>query len=168
MIKSLVHPDPANVTFKSCEGKSIEVNKYFLFLYDAFYRSILNENIEENIVFIFEEASINELIVLRDKILQKHLQCVDHTKISVSNQKMEIEEFQTHSDPSQDLSNDDPENRNPNKDHELKNVDDDLILECPFNCEDVLDSKWTPDLLFAMTMMSRITFTSPLTLSLTG
>ena len=149
MIKSLDCSDPASVTFKSCEGKSIEINKYFLFLYDAFYRSILNENIEESLVFIFDGASYEELIVLRDKILQKHLQCVDHTKISVSNQKMEIEEFQTHSDPSQDLSNDDPKNRKIDEDHENRNVDDDLMLECPFKCQDVPDSKWTPDLLFA-------------------
>ena len=120
MIKSFVCSDPASVTFKSCEGKSIEVNKYFLFLYDAFYRSILNENIEESLVFIFEGASFDEIIVLRDQILQKHLQCIDHTQIS--NQKMNIEDSKTHSDPSQDISNDndndDPENMYFDEDHE--------------------------------------------------
>ena len=145
MIKSLVHPDPTCVTFKSCEGKSIEINKYFLFLYDAFYRSILDENIEEGLVFIFDGASYEELIVLRDNILQKHLQCIDHTQIS--NQKMDIEDCKITSDPSQHTSNNAPENRY--QDHENRNVDDDLILECPFKCEDVPDSKWTPDLLFA-------------------
>ena len=152
MIKSLVHPDPTCVRFKSCEGKSIEINKYFLFLYDAFYRSILDDRMEESLVFIFDGASFDELIVLRENILQKHLQCIDHAQIS--NQKMDIEDCKINSvsDPSQVLSNEtnyNPEKRNFDEDHENRNVDDDLILECPFNCKDVPESKWTPDLLFA-------------------
>ena len=149
MNKSLVYANPTCVTFKSCEGKSIEINKYFLFLYDAFYRSTLDENLEESLVFIFEGASFDDLIVLRDKILQKHLQCIDHTQILANNQKLDVEDCKIISDPSQDLSNGDPENKNFDENHENRNVDDDMILECPFKCEDVPESKWTPDLLFA-------------------
>ena len=76
----LVNSDLACVTFKSCDGRSIEINKYFLYLYDAFYRNILEENMEERLVFIFEGAKYDELILFRDQIYQKHLQCVDHSQ----------------------------------------------------------------------------------------
>ena len=82
--------DPASVIFKTSEGESIHINKYFLFLYDAFYRSILDTIIEGNLVFIFEGATLNELILLREQIHQKHLQCGDpHSPRAKDNQMKE-------------------------------------------------------------------------------
>ena len=139
----MLRSDQACVTFRSCDGRSIEINKYFLFLYDAFYRNILDANMEESLVFIFEGVSFDELIVMKDKILQKHLQCVDHSQISAENPKIDIEECNSQSDPSPDSINDEPGVSG------NKNLDDDMILECPFKCEDIPETKWTFDLLFA-------------------
>ena len=71
--------DPSCVTFKACDKKSIQVNKYFLFLYNEFYRSILDECMDEGIVFIFDQATLDDLTLLREQIYQKHLQCSDHS-----------------------------------------------------------------------------------------
>ena len=139
----MLRSDQACVTFRSCDGRSIEINKYFLFLYDAFYRNILDANMEESLVFIFEGVSFDELTVMKDKILQKHLQCVDHSQISAENPKIDIEECNSQSDPSPDSINDEPGVSG------NKNLDDDMILECPFKCEDIPETKWTFDLLFA-------------------
>ena len=84
--------DISCVTFKSCEGKSIQVNKYFLFLYNAFYRSILDECTDEGIVFIFEGATLDDLTLLKEQIYQKHLQCSDHSQLSEDYQKKESTE----------------------------------------------------------------------------
>ena len=100
----LVNSDPACVIFKSFDGRSIEVNKYFLFLYDAFYKSILEDNMEESLVFIFEGATFDELILYRDQIHQKHLQCVDHSHSQISEGGQTIKEYtenKTDTEPSE-------------------------------------------------------------------
>ena len=168
----LVNPDPACVAFKSCDGRSIEINKYFLYLYDAFYRSILEDNMEDSLglVFIIEGATFDELILLKDQIHQKHLQCVDQSKNQISDSTYENPELSKPSadstyenpelskpstdstfeepelskpKPSTDLTNEDPEVS------EHQSFDDSLILECPFKCEFIPDSPWTSDILFA-------------------
>ena len=77
----LTSSDSVCVTFKSCEGKSVLINKYFLILFKPFYRSILEELIEESPVFIFEGLSFEELILLEKQIHQKHLLCSDPTAL---------------------------------------------------------------------------------------
>ena len=89
---SLNNDDQSCVTFKSCEGNSIQVNKYFLFLYDDFYRRILDENNDASIVFIFEGATLDELNLLREQIYQKHLQCGHHSQLSKDDRKNENNE----------------------------------------------------------------------------
>ena len=107
----LVNSDSACVTFRSYDGRSIKINKYFLFLYDAFYKSILEDNMEESLVFIFEGATFDELILYRDQVHQKHLQCVDHSQSQISEGRQTITEYKTDTEPepNSDSTYDDPE-----------------------------------------------------------
>ena len=153
----LVNSDPACVTFKSCDGRSIEINKYFLYLYNTFYRSILEENMEESLIFIFEGATYDELILSRDQIHQKHLQCTDHSQSQISEETQKISETKADTEPSSDSTFEDPELSKPSSDStseepelsEHRSFDDGLVLECPFKCEYIPDSQWTSDMLFA-------------------
>ena len=171
--------DPSCVTFKACDKKSIQVNKYFLFLYNAFYRSILDECMNEGIVFIFEGSTLDDLTLLKEQIYQKHLQCGDHNQLSEDHQKNESNEtikdlIKRESDEDgklQDKKNDvhdqidsinytedgrlqeqDKEKDVPDTSKDNSSSDSHSLvtpLECPFNCDEVPDSDWTVDTLFA-------------------
>ena len=142
--------DSACVKFKTCDdGRSIQVNRYFLFLYDAFYKSILKENMENSLVFIFEGATFDELNLLKEQIYQKHLQCGDHSESSKDDQKNERNE-----DTNDIVKAIEPydEATKQSKDTNIaedKISLDSLLMECPFNCDEVPDTGWTADSLFA-------------------
>ena len=145
--------DPACITFQTCEGKSIQVNKYFLFLYDDFFRSILDENMEDSLVFIFAEASIDELVLLKEQIYQKHLQCSLPSKLLKSQNNKNNEDQR---DPKSAESCD--EGKMQEQDKEGKDVldssksissADTLTMECPFKCDEIPDKEWNEDTLFA-------------------
>ena len=159
--------DTAFVTLKSCEGKSVQINKYFLYLFNSFYRSILEENLEVSHLFIFEGVTFDELILLQKQILQKHLQCLDHSPIIDDNQKTQIAETDNLKKNESSL---DETNTNQNAQiienfelyEELKDTsfegdpdnskeqnDDILTMECPFKCQEVPENSWTVDTLFA-------------------
>ena len=141
----MINSDPASVTFKTSEGESIQINKYFLFLYDAFYQSVLNEIMVENIVFIFEGVTLNELILLREQIYRKHLQCGAHSHLAKENQLKESE-----ADPNIDgKTQDTGENKDDLENSENISSDGSLILACPFKCDEVPEGSWTVDTLFA-------------------
>ena len=135
--------DPASVIFKTSEGESIHINKYFLFLYDAFYRSILDTIIEGNLIFIFEGATLDELILLREQIHQKHLQCGAHSPRAKDNQMKE-----SVTDPNQDGKLKD-KNKDDLETSENISSDGTLILACPFKCDEIPEGGWTVDTLFA-------------------
>ena len=165
--------DAASVTFKSSEGRSIHINKYFLFLFNSFYRSILEELIEESPVFIFEGVSYDELILLEKQILLKHLQCFDHSQSMISDEDDKDDEDKktqlARTDKPHSIDSDlmetsmKPEaahnNKNEESEEETKNspieVDNSEkkysndILECPFKCQEVPERDWTVDTLFA-------------------
>ena len=107
-------PDAACVTFRSCEGKSVLINKYFLFLFNPFYRSILEELIEESLVFIFEGVSFEELILLEKQIHQKHLLCSDPTPLCDD-------------DKNNDNDNDDDQKTEHSGTDALKTIESDLV-----------------------------------------
>ena len=57
-----------NVIFTTNDGRIVEINKCFLFLYDEFYRNIIEENVDEDLVFVFDGYTFDELEILRDRI----------------------------------------------------------------------------------------------------
>ena len=148
---SLNNDDQSCVTFKSCEGNSIQVNKYFLFLYDDFYRRILDENNDASLVFIFEGATFDEIIILREQIYQKHLQCghsqllEDHQIIENNKDTKDLNSIE--SDENEKIQEQDKEEND--LDTPIDKSTDFLTLECPFNCDEVPESDWTVDTLFA-------------------
>lgn len=145
--------DPACVKFKTCEdGRSIQVNRYFLFLYDAFYKSILEENMENSLVFIFVEATFDELNLLKKQIYQKHFQCVDHSESQKDDQENKSnEDNEDTSDIIKAIEPDEEatqQNTNTNITEDETSLDS-LLVECPFNCDELPESEWTADSLFA-------------------
>ena len=163
-----------SVTFKSCEGKSVLINKYFLFLFNPFYRSILEELIELSPVFIFEGVSFEELIFLEKQIHQKHLLCSDPTLLDDDENNDNDDQKTQHSrtDDPQTIESDLVEtykNQTQEQTHLMKGIesdkelhieadpdtyekkssDDILTMECPFKCPEVPDIKWTVETLFA-------------------
>ena len=161
----LTSSDAACVTFKSCGGQSVLINKYFLYLFNSFYRGILEEFIEENPVFIFEGITFEELMLLEKQILQKHLQCSDQSPQLDDNdndcdQKTQLASNENHQ--TQTIESDPIEAcKNPNQgqaqepDNESKieadvDISDDILtMECPFKCPEVPESKWTVETLFS-------------------
>ena len=164
--------DPSCVTFKACDKKSIQVNKYFLFLYNEFYRSILDECMDEGLVFIFEGATLDDLTLLREQIYQKHLQCSDHSQLLEDHQKNEMNEDikglikresdKDGKDENKEDTNDTNKATESDEDGKLQEQDKDVLatfkdnsssdpltLECPFKCDEVPDSDWTVETLFA-------------------
>ena len=144
---SYLDADQACVTFNTFDGKGIKINKYFLLLYNTFYRNILSEFIEEGQVFIFESATLDDLSILKEQIYQKHLQCKDCFQSSKENQNNEASSdsiLRTEFVDDEKLMDKDkldtPDNRE---------TDEPLIMECPFKCNEVPDSDWTVDTLFA-------------------
>ena len=134
--------DPSCVTFKACDKKSIQVNKYFLFLYNAFYRSILDECMNEGIVFIFEGSTLDELILLKEQIYQKHLQCGDHNQLSEDHRKNESKEDTNDTNKAIE-SDEDGKLREQDKEKDVLDTfkdngsSDSLTLECPFNRDEM-------------------------------
>ena len=70
------------VIFSTAKGENVEVNKYFLLLYDDFYRQIVWEGIEEQLVFIFDGYTLDELEQLRNIVVLKHFKCKDPCQTS--------------------------------------------------------------------------------------
>ena len=150
----------------------IQVNKYFLFLYNEFYRSILDECMDEGIVFIFDQATLDDLTLLREQIYQKHLQCSDHSQLLEDHQKNEMNEDikglikresdKDGKDENKEDTNDTNKATESDEDGKLQEQDKDVLatfkdnsssdpltLECPFKCDEVPDSDWTVETLFA-------------------
>ena len=76
-------------TFCTAKGESVEVNKYLLLLYDEFYQNIIGEKIEEQLVFIFDCYSFEELEQLRNRVVLKHFKCKDTCQNTYNDQSSE-------------------------------------------------------------------------------
>ena len=177
MLKHSFHDplsNPACVTFRTWDGRSIQVNKYFLFLYNEFYRNILNECMDEDIAFIFEGATLDDLTLLKEQIYQKHLHCGAHSQLSEDHQinekirdlnRRESDEDGKLEDKKNDVldqidsindteSDEDGKLQDKDKEDKVcptedKSSADSLTLKCPFKCDEVPDNNWTVDTLFA-------------------
>ena len=137
------------VSFRTSEGEGIEVNKYFLFLYDEFYRNIIEEKIEEQLVFIFDGYSFEELKQLRKTVVLKHFKCRDTCQNS-NNDQASKEKVSQHDDTGivNIKSNNQPV-LTEEKVSEYKDVCENIVLECPFKCEHNPELDWTVDTLYA-------------------
>ena len=123
------------VIFSTAEGESIEVNKYFLLLYDDFYRTIIWEGIEEQLVFIFDGYTLEELEHLRNITVLKHFKCKDLCQTSKSENDAGAGTVNIYS--------------NDRATEEDEKLDENILLECPFKCESNSEHEWTVDNLYA-------------------
>ena len=126
------------VIFSTAEGESVEVNKYFLLLYDDFYRKIVWEGIEEQLVFIFDGYTLDELEQLRNTVVLKHFKCKDPCQTSSN-------EITFEDDAGTGTLNID----SIDKTVEEEKVDENVVLECPYKCEANSEQEWTVDNLYA-------------------
>ena len=125
---------------------------------------------EESLIFIFEGATYDELILFREQIYQKHLQCVDHSLNQIPVEKQKITEYKTDTEPNsrststgvsehqsqiseesqtitENKTDTEPKSPSTSSDNpevsEHQSLADGLMLECPFKCEYIPDSPWT-------------------------
>ena len=65
-----------SIPFSTAGGIHVLINRYFLQLYNDFFRDLLekHENLH-NLVFVFDETSLEELENLQQDIHNKHLHC---------------------------------------------------------------------------------------------
>ena len=65
-----------SIPFSTTGGIHVLINRYFLHLYNDFFRDLLekHENLH-NLVFVFDETSLEELENLQQDIHNKHLHC---------------------------------------------------------------------------------------------
>ena len=126
------------VIFSTAEGENVEVNKYFLLLYDDFYRQIIWEGIEEQLVFIFDGYTLEELEQLRNTVGLKHFSCKDRCQTSTNKTTLEDEAG------TEALNIDSID-----KTVEKEKPEEEIVLECPFKCESNSEHDWTVDILYA-------------------
>ena len=124
------------------------------------------ENMEfDSLVFIFEGVKFDELISLREKIFLKHFQCLDHhDQISKQNLTSKIDSNETVKAPKDVVNSNQPEQKedifddisNLNEEDESLiyptesiSMDENFILKCPFQCDEVPETDWSVDTLFA-------------------
>ena len=63
------------ISLVSSEGKSVNVNKYFLFIYNDFYRSLFTELKFDDVTIIFDNWSFNDLLSFQRMVTDKHFKC---------------------------------------------------------------------------------------------
>ena len=124
------------------------------------------ENLEfDSLVFIFEGVEFDELVSLREKIFLKHFQCLDHhDQISKQNLTSKIDSNETVKAPKDVVNSNQPEQKedifddisNLNEEDESLihptesiSMDENFILKCPFQCDEVPETDWSVDTLFA-------------------
>ena len=128
--------------FATSDGKSIRINKYFLFLYNEFYRQLLHSHMNEELVFIFEGIKEEDLITLSKDIENRHLNC----------QFKDTKKPDDTTEP--DFTEEESESQSTSSTEEVIENETDFplvgntILKCPFPCQDV-DTSWSPDDLYA-------------------
>ena len=135
------------VSFSTAEGKGVEVNKYFLLLYNDFFGKIVLEGIEEQLVFIFDGYTIEELEQLRNTVVLKHFKCEEPSPNSDNNENY-IGETTLENDNSTETVNIDSKNKTKGEE-KLENPTENVLLKCPFNCESNPENDWTVDTLYA-------------------
>ena len=72
-----MHFDPTFVIFSTFDGQSLEVNRYFLQIFNGFYRDILkaHNDVLEPLIFFHEEMSFGDLKKLVFDINTRHDSC---------------------------------------------------------------------------------------------
>ena len=64
------------VTLSNSQGEIVKVNRYYLELYNEFYQNILQSfGALDELYFIYENASLEDLEHLKQNINTKHLKC---------------------------------------------------------------------------------------------
>ena len=162
-----------NVTFASNDRGQILVNRYFLLIYNQFFREILEtHHYIPDLVFIFEEISFGELENLKNDIHTKHFNCtslhslendvdnINPDKHKSNDDKERKEEYFEKDDPKMDISkaktdidmneanvvrNDQSDKMQEHESNDNWNTGNNHV-KCPFKCS---EEDWVPDKLFA-------------------
>ena len=158
------------ISLVSSEGKSVNVNKYFLFIYNEFYKNLLTELKSNDVTIIFDDWSFNDLLMFQRVVTEKHFKCIS-TLENHEEQNTNKTDIETKKERSEYIEYDDIETENERSDsgdegniveatketltEESKEavtlMEDSKTLyeiKCPFNCAKASDS-WTEDTLFA-------------------
>ena len=88
--------DPTFVIFSTFDGQRLEVNRYFLQIFNGFYKDILKDynDILEPLIFFHEEMSFNDLKKLALEINTRHDSCVEQMDMN-EEVKEKVEENKT-------------------------------------------------------------------------
>ena len=132
----------SSVSLVSSDGKSLNVNKYFLLIYDDFYKSLMTEMSSYDVTIIFDDLSFHDLLVLQTNIHEKHFKCQttdeDHKEHTDNNESKKNEK----SDSDEKVNILEAINEDLNEKSLIKEI------KCPFNCTNNCND-WTEDTIFA-------------------
>ena len=139
--------DPTFVIFSTSDGQSLQVNKYFLQIYNVFYNDIIKSHDDgmHQLSFIHEGILFNDLEQLTLDIHTKHENCGAMESKSGKcdkNRKDVVKEFSEAPPKVEKIEI----VINPKDGHNDNRKEDNL--SCPFHCSDS-DKEWTVDSLFA-------------------
>lgn len=143
--------DPTFAIFSTSDGRSLQVNKYFLQIYNVFYNDIIKSHDDgmHQLSFIHEGILFNDLEQLTLDIHTKHDNCgAVESKSGKCDENLqdvvkEVSEAPPKVDKNEIVNAKDGHNDN-RKECNLENSN----LSCPFQCSDS-DKEWTVDSLFA-------------------
>ena len=145
-METFVESNSSVLFFSTIDGEFVKVNRYFLFLFDGFFRELLlklPENTLDDLVITFEGHTLDELTTLKNRITSKHFECKEHHEVS------DKEKPKPNIDGDTLLDSELKQKPSEIKEEVSENCKDEFNLQCPFNCDQVPESIWTPDSLYA-------------------
>ena len=132
------------VTLSNSRGETVKVNRYFLELYNEFYQNILRSfGALDELYFIYENTSLEDLEHLKQNINAKHLKC------ELQNHQIELEILNVEDTKEEKNCTDGTENNTEIEDEEGSRNENNSFQECPFPCEDPSIEDRSADELYA-------------------
>ena len=144
------------VTLSNCRGETVKVNRYFLELYNGFYQNILQSfGALDELYFIYENTSLEDLEHLKQNINSKHLKCdlLNHQSEPELQAKgetlVELEILKAEDTKEEKNFKDGIEKIKEIEDEEGSRNEYNSFQKCPFPCEDTSKNDRSADELYA-------------------
>ena len=125
-----------SISLVSSEGKTVNVNKYFLMIYNEFYRSLLTELQSDDVTIVYDDFSFADLLSFQKLVNEKYFKCTTTVEDPKEQKpyKAEIETKKDTSDSKEEENILEASEENITEESNKKS----LIrsgIKCPFNCE---------------------------------
>ena len=139
----------SSISLVASDGQSVTVNKYFLLIYDDFFKSLMTEMSSDDVTIFFDDISFQDLLVFQTNVHEKHFKC-----------KITVEDHKEHTDTTKNGSKEKGKSDSSGDKVNIlvtdnKELTEDLHqkspmeeVKCPFNCMNNYKD-WTEDTIYA-------------------